>query len=251
MRNLIIKTVLSATLLSTALFASEGNHWGYTGHHDPSHWGEISEKYKMCSEGKNQSPINIEPSVVVSTSGLEPIKFNYKATSTEVINNGHTIQVNFASGSTIHIDGRDFELKQFHFHTPSENQIGGKHFALEGHFVHLDNKGNIAVVAVMFEDKSKDNLLIAKIWNAMPHKAGGKEKYSITADEVSEILPKNKEYYRFTGSLTTPPCSEGVRWFVLKESVKISHEQVEAFLHVMHHPNNRPVQKINARKVLQ
>ena len=249
MKKSLLKNVATLSLIISGLSANEASHWGYTGHNDPNHWGELSEKYKMCSDGKNQSPINIVPEVLVATKGLEPIKFDYKAKSTEVVNNGHTIQVNFEHGSIITIDGKEFELKQFHFHTPSENQINGKNFPLEGHFVHLDNEGNITVVAVMFDESKKDNDLLEKIWNAMPTEEA-KKPFVISANDLKAILPDNKSYYRFDGSLTTPPCSEGVRWLVLKESVKLSHHEVEEFLHVMHHSNNRNVQKINARKVL-
>jgi carbonic anhydrase len=224
-------------------------HWGYTGHTDPSHWGELSPKYAECAQGKNQSPINIVVADSKDTN-LQDIVFSYNATSNSVVNNGHTIQVNIDDGSAIMIDGKRFELKQFHFHTPSENQIDGKHFPLEAHFVHLDKEGNIAVLALMFEE-GKSNTILEKIWSKMPANADDKSALTLSSDDIHALLPKENAYYRFSGSLTTPPCSEGVRWFVLKTAVNISKEQVEKFLHTMHHANNRPVQNINARKVLQ
>ncbi len=223
-------------------------HWGYTGHGNPSEWGELSEKYKMCSDGKNQSPINISVTDSKDTD-LKDIAFSYTTKSNSVINNGHTVQVNIDAGSTIMIDGIAFELKQFHFHSPSENQIDGKNFPLEAHFVHLDKEGNIAVVALMFEE-GKANAALEKVWSKLPLKAEEKTTLSLSADDVNALLPDTKEYYRFSGSLTTPPCSEGVRWFVMKKPVTISKEQVEKFTHTMHHANNRPIQKMNARKVL-
>jgi len=227
---------------------SKNAHWGYTGHGNPSEWGELSEKYMMCSEGKNQSPINISVQDSADVN-LQDIAFSYATKSTNVLNNGHTIQVNIDAGSTIMIDGQTFELKQFHFHTPSENQINGKSFPLEAHFVHLDAEGNIAVVAVMFEE-GETNKALENIWGKLPLKTDEKVALTLTADQVKAMLPTEKAYYRFSGSLTTPPCSEGVRWFVLKKPLSISKAQVAKFLETMHHHNNRPIQKINARKVL-
>jgi carbonic anhydrase len=249
MKKSLLKSGLLLSTVATGVFASGDTHWGYTGHNGPKSWGELSPKYKMCLEGKNQSPINISKDIMVYTSGLDAIKFDYITNATEVINNGHTIQVNVKSGSSIHIDDKEFELKQFHFHTPSENQIKGKSFPLEAHFVHLDKDGNIAVIGVMFEE-SKKNLTLAKVWEKMPEKANEKVKIEFSANDIKALMPDNKGYYRFTGSLTTPPCSEGVRWMVYKDAINISKEQVEKFLHIMHHPNNRPVQPINARKVI-
>ncbi len=224
------------------------SHWAYTGHGNPSQWGELSEKYKMCSDGKNQSPINITVTDSKDTD-LKDIAFSYKADSNSVINNGHTVQVNIDAGSSIMIDGKAFELKQFHFHSPSENHIDGKSFPLEAHFVHVDKEGNIAVVALMFQE-GEANAALEKVWSKLPLKAEEKATLTLSADDVNALLPNTKEYYRFSGSLTTPPCSEGVRWFVMKKPVTISKEQVEKFTHTMHHANNRPIQKINARKVL-
>ena len=237
-------------LLGSSLLASEhANHWGYTGHNNPGHWGEFDEKNVMCKLGSNQSPINITKDVIISDNDMQKIKFDYTTGSTDVVDNGHTIQVNIKDGSNIVVDGKTFALKQFHFHTPSENEIDGKHFPLEAHFVHAAKDGSLAVVAVLFHEGAKNSLL-EKVWAKMPHEAGDKANISLSAKEINAFLPKDKNYYRFSGSLTTPPCSEGVRWFVLKSYDSISEPQVEQFLHVMHHPNNRPVQPINARKVI-
>jgi carbonic anhydrase len=244
----LISSSLVLTFLPIATYASSATHWGYTGHGNPAEWGELSPKYRMCKDGKNQSPINIVVADSKDTD-LKDIAFSYKANGNSVVNNGHTIQVNIDSGSVIEIDGKKFELKQFHFHTPSENQIEGKNFPLEAHFVHLDSDGNIAVVALMFED-GKKNEILEKVWSKMPANADEKATLTLSADDVNALLPKERDYYRFSGSLTTPPCSEGVRWFVLKKAVPVSKDQVEKFLHIMHHPNNRPIQDINARKVL-
>jgi carbonic anhydrase len=225
-------------------------HWGYTGHEGPANWGDLSADYSLCKSGKSQSPININSEVTVESEGLEKIGFDYSTGISSVINNGHTIQVNFDEGSSITIDGIKFPLVQLHFHTPSENQINGKEFPLEGHFVHATKDGSLAVIGLMFED-GVENPFIKKVWAKMPRQAGGKEALSISANEVNALLPKDKEYYRFNGSLTTPPCSEGVRWLVLKNYSTISKAQTKEFLDVFNHANNRPVQPINARKVIK
>ena len=224
-------------------------HWGYTGHGGPEEWGDLSPENIMCKKGASQSPINIEKSVSVATKGLEKIGFNYTTATTGVLNNGHTIQVNFENGSSIKLDGIEFNLKQVHFHTPSENQISSKSFPLEAHFVHASKDGALAVLALMFED-GRENLFIKKVWENMPHEADKTTPLVLLAKDVNAFLPKDRSYYRFNGSLTTPPCSEGVRWLVLKNYSKISKKQVEEFLHVMHHENNRPIQPVNARKVI-
>jgi carbonic anhydrase len=243
--------IAGSVFLASALFASShGTHWGYTGHEGPSNWGDLDPKYTMCKVGASQSPINIVNGVTIDTADLQPIGFEYKTGSANVINNGHSVQVNVKDGSSINIDGIKFDLKQFHFHTPSENQIEGKNFPLEAHFVHASADGKLAVIAVLFENGA-ENPTLKKIWSKMPHKVGESAALELSADLVSSLLPKKKDYYRFSGSLTTPPCSEGVRWFVMKDYLKISKEQTEEFLHLLHHPNNRPIQAINARKVME
>jgi len=243
-------SVLAAiTLMGSAALANEhgGSHWGYTGHNTPETWGHLSEKYHSCSDGLNQSPINITHSV--TDPDHAPLNLDYKKGSKEVVNNGHTIQVNVEPGDKLVVDGDTFELKQFHFHSPSENRINGKAFPLEAHFVHLDKDGNIAVVAVMFEEGA-GNKDLAKIWAKMPEKAGEKHTLKI-ADIAAKLIPEKQHYYRFNGSLTTPPCTEGVRWFVLEKPLTISKAQVEKFQKVMGHPNNRPVQPIDARVIVE
>ena len=245
------KILVGSLLVASSLLAStHSTHWGYTGHEGPANWGDLDSKYSMCKVGASQSPINIAKEVTVDTGDLQKITFDYKTAASEVINNGHTIQVNIKDGSSIKVDGIEFALKQFHFHTPSENQIEGQSFPLEAHFVHASKNGKLAVVAVIFKD-GKENPIIKKIWNKMPHKAGDSAGCGLSSKVINDILPRNKDYYRFSGSLTTPPCSEGVRWLVMKNYSHISAAQTEEFLELFHHANNRPVQPINARKVMK
>lgn len=228
-------------------FAGEGAHWSYSGHGGPEQWGELSKDYAICGSGKNQSPINLTGMIEAE---LEPIQIDYKKVPLEIENNGHTIKVGYTEGSTIKIDGRTFKLLQFHFHTPSENLIEGKSFPMEAHLVHADKDGNLAVIGVMFEE-GKDNSSLGEIWKRMPAEAGKTNTASNVSVNVMNMLPENKDYYRFNGSLTTPPCTEGVRWLVLKNSVEASKEQIDKYHHVMHHDTNRPVQPVYARPVLK
>ena len=237
--------VVGMLLLSSPAFSASGAHWEYFGDAGPDNWAKLSPEYSACA-GKNQSPINLTGFIEAK---LKPIVFNYKFGSEEILNNGHTVQINAVPGSCISVDGVQFELKQFHFHAPSENLINGKSFPLEAYLVHVDNEGNLAVVAVMFTE-GKANKALEKAWAQMPKKEGDK---LILSSGISprEILPRHRDYYRFNGSLTTPPCSEGVRWLVMKHPISASKEQIEEFAHLMHHPNNRPVQPVNARPVLK
>lgn len=247
MKKITTLLLVSSAALMTgcATHEPQSTHWGYTGHNTPDTWGALSEKYRECGTGVNQSPINITHSLHAH---LPPLAPSYKSSSKNIVNNGHTVQVNMQPGSTLKIDGKTFELKQFHFHSPSENHINGQSFPLEAHFVHLDKEGNIAVVAVMFKE-GKPNRALEKVWSKMPTREG--ETNALVVPKIAEaLLPTDKHYYRFNGSLTTPPCTEGVRWFVLKTPVTVSREQVEKFHHVMHHNNNRPIQPLDARVVI-
>ena len=228
--------------------AAEGHtQWGYTGHGAPENWGKLSPEFAACASGKSQSPINIVDAI---KGELPANKVNYRPSKVVVENNGHTIQANYSdSNNTLRIGDKVYTLKQFHFHVPSENMIKGKSFPLEAHFVHADAKGNLAVLGVLYED-GKANSRLAPIWQAMPQKGGQKTALKQQFDAAT-LLPASLDYYRFSGSLTTPPCSEGVNWLVLKTYDHIGKEQVEQFRRVMGGHNNRPVQPVNARVVVQ
>ena len=220
-------------------------HWEYTGDDGPAHWSTLAPEFAACA-GRNQSPIDLDNFIEAE---LPPIAFDYKAGGHDVVNNGHTIQVDYDAGSSISIDDDTFALKQFHFHAPSENHIDGKSFPIEAHFVHADAKGDLAVVAVMFE-QGDNNPALDKLWARLPGKEGDTEALSPEI-AAAELLPGNRDYYRYEGSLTTPPCSEGVRWLVLKHPVPVSAQQIDRLTKALGHPNNRPVQPVGARVVLQ
>jgi len=245
-----MKQILSfaiATLTIGTLYAVDHKtHWGYSGDTGPTHWGDLDVAYHMCKEGKNQSPINLTGFIEAE---LPPITIHYKTNAIDDVNNGHTVQVNFENGSTLSIDGKTFMLKQYHFHTPSENTINGKHFPMEAHFVHADTNGNLAVIAVMFKE-GKENQTLHSILDHMPLHPGDHHNLCSIKLNAASLLPSNQNYYRFNGSLTTPPCSEGVRWIVMKTPVEASKEQLEVFAHILG-KNNRPIQPLDARTVLK
>jgi carbonic anhydrase len=237
--------LIGLLLASGNVLAAEKAHWTYSGEGGPEHWATLTPEFSACN-GKNQSPINLTEFIEAE---LPPIEFSYQAGANAILNNGHTVQVDYAAGSSISVDGIQFVLQQFHFHAPSENRINGKSYPLEAHLVHADGNGNLTVVALMFEE-GKENKVLAKLWPLMPNSEGKQNALPDPLD-VSNLLPSDRDYYRFNGSLTTPPCTEGVRWLVLKTPVSVSREQVAAFSKVMHHPNNRPIQPVNARLVLK
>lgn len=238
-------SLLCAFLISTAALAEGGHHWGYSGEGNPEHWAQLSPDFAMCN-GQNQSPIDLTGFIEAD---LAPLTFHYSAGGQQILNNGHTIQVNYAPGSELQLDGKTFTLKQFHFHAPSENHINGRSFPLEAHLVHADAEGNLAVVAVMF-DIGAENPVLQQAFSQMPMLSGGTDALKQVVD-ASNLLPQNKDYYRFNGSLTTPPCTEGVRWLVMKNPMTASGWQVEQFAYAMQHPNNRPIQAQHARMILQ
>lgn len=235
----------SLSMSSAAQNPEHPPHWGYQGEVGPEHWSQFEADFGECSSGRNQSPIDLTGFI---NADLPKIAFDYKPGGHQVVNNGHAVQVNFNAGSSIAVDSTVFALKQFHFHTPSENTINGKSYPMEAHFVHADDKGNLAVVALMFEEGSS-NKLLEKVWPKVLQVENGK---AALRPEVSaaELLPANHDYYRYSGSLTTPPCSEGVRWFVLKHPVQATADQLALVGKVLGHPNNRPVQPVGARAVL-
>ncbi len=237
---------IAACLSASFAFAGDHKHWSYEGDHGPAHWGSLHSDFSVCATGKNQSPIDLVRAV---EGELAPITINYKAGGTTVLNNGHTVQINYAEGSEIVVEGHSYALKQFHFHTPSENTIAGQSFPLEGHFVHADADGNLAVIGVMFE-LGAENQELAKAWKYLPLKAGTDAAIADVMN-ADALLPANRDYFRFNGSLTTPPCSEGVVWMVMKQPLTLSEHQQHQFAELMGHANNRPVQPINARVIVQ
>jgi len=220
-------------------------HWGYSGDTGPEHWGEISKEFSACSEGHEQSPIDISGA---ARGRLDKIEFHYAPTGLEILNNGHTVQVNYEEGSYIKVDGVRYDLLQFHFHTPSEHTVNAKSYDMEMHLVHKSRSGGLAVVSLLVE-KGRENPAFRVVWSNLPERAGSKKSVKASVD-ASSLLPADRSYYAYDGSLTTPPCSEGVKWHVLKTPVQMSAAQIDAMGSILHH-NNRPVQPINKRRVVR
>jgi len=230
---------------ATAGAGDHSHHWSYAGKDGPDHWGQM-EGFGLCSAGKNQSPIDVRNAVAAK---LPPLAFRYASFATDVLNNGHTVQVTYGPGSQLRVDSSEYELKQFHFHAPSENLLDGKQFPLEVHFVHADPSGHLTVIGVFFE-KGAANAALDKLGQDLPLRAGDKHALQMEL-AAAELMPEARDYYRFAGSLTTPPCSEGVTWLVLKQPIAASAQQIQQLAAIMGPSNARPVQPLNARTILQ
>jgi carbonic anhydrase len=218
-------------------------HWGYAGDGGPEHWGELSPDNRLCAVGTRQSPIDIREGIKVE---LEKIQFDYRPSTFAVLDNGHTIQVNVAPGNVLGVMGRRFELLQFHFHRPSEERVNGRQFDMVAHLVHKDAEGRLGVVAVLLE-RGAAQPLIQTIWNNLPLEKGEALPAPGVID-LNKLLPENRGYYTYMGSLTTPPCSEGVLWMVMQQPVPVSADQIGIFGR-LYPQNARPVQAPSGRLI--
>ncbi len=218
-------------------------HWGYEGEGAPAAWGSLKPEFATCANGTRQSPIDIRGGVRVD---LEPIQFDYRPVSFQVIDNGHTVQVNLAPGNSLMVSGRRYELLQFHFHRPSEEAINGRRYEMVAHLVHKDADGKLAVVAVLL-DQGKAHPMVQLVWNSLPLEQSETVQAPVPID-MNLMLPDDRRYYTYMGSLTTPPCSEGVRWMVLKQPASLSPDQVAIFAK-LYPMNARPVQQAGGRLI--
>ena len=222
----------------------EDGHWDYEGQNAPYRWGDMKTEFSTCKTGQRQSPIDIRNPVMAE---MDPIVFHYEESPLKVLNNGHTIQVEIAPGSFILYGGARYELVQFHFHTPSEERVNGRAFDMVIHLVHKSAQGKLAVVAVLLS-AGKAHPVIETIWNTMPGTAGRtRERPEVQLNPMS-LLPGDRGYYSFQGSLTTPPCTEGVQWLVLKTPVELGTDQIVHF-GALYPMNARPLQPTNDRVV--
>lgn len=250
MRTSISKAVAVAFLFVMAPFSENAFpaggdvHWSYDGPGSPENWGKLKEEFALCSSGKNQSPIDIAGTGEAASA---PIEFNYQSAPLTIVNNGHTIQVNLPAGSTIKTGGKQYELLQFHFHNPSEHTAGGKASEMEVHFVHKNADGGLAVVGV-FMNKGKENAALKNIWAHLPVKAGKEQMVKDVKVSPADLLPADKTYSNYLGSLTTPPCSEGVNWHVMKEPIEVSEDQIKKFGSIIKE-SARPVQLLQGRAI--
>lgn len=247
MRNRCIPFSLALIVLAGAVWGEDSNHghaWTYAGAEGPQRWGELQPAYSICKLGEEQSPIDIRN---VEKVKLPAIQFDYKPSPLTIIDNGHTIQVDYAPGSFIVVGDKRYELKQFHFHHPSEERIQGESYDMVVHLVHADSAGNLAVIAILVQ-KGDASRVIQELWARLPKTQGKAQKIAGIQVNAADLLPQNTEYYTYSGSLTTPPCSEGVTWLVLKTPTSFSPEQIDAFARIYSN-NARPIQRINGRIV--
>jgi carbonic anhydrase len=218
-------------------------HWSYEGEGGPTRWARLRGDYATCATGKRQSPIDIREGIKV---GLEGIKFDYKPTQFRIIDNGHTVQVNVGESLGLKVMGKRYELQQFHFHRPSEEKVNGRAYDMVVHLVHKNDEGQLAVVAVLLENGG-EHPLIQTLWNNLPLEQD-MEMAPEEAIDLNKLLPENRAYWTYMGSLTTPPCTEGVVWMVLKQPVQVAPEQVAIFSR-LYRSNARPVQPANGRLI--
>ena len=253
-----ITTVLAGfTLADTPKVADDHEHhyfhkkekkdapeWGYKGKLGPDYWAKLSPRFKLAATGKRQSPIDLAD---MKKKKLPPIRFDYKPCKIRLVYNGHTIEEMEEKGSTIKIDGKAYELKQFHFHSPSEHTLHGKHFDMEMHLVHMNDAGEIAVIGV-FMQEGEANAWFGPVWDYLPTKENKNRNFELNIN-IDDALPENREYTSYSGSLTTPPCTEDVKWMLLKRPIELSKKQIDAFRKTIK-GNNRPVQPLNERVVV-
>jgi len=220
--------------------------WDYGDSKGPSHWGDLKPEFAQCKNGHRQSPIDIRDA---QKADLPPLEFTYKTSPLHIIDNGHTIMVNYSPGSFISVGGQRYQLKQFHFHRPSEEKINGKGYAMVVHLVHAAEDGSLAVVAVLLQP-GLSNTLVQKLWRDLPKEEEKEEDHDSLLIDAADLLPPDRGYYTFPGSLTTPPCSENVTWFVLKHPITVSTGEIQRFAKV-YADDARPTQPAYDRVVLE
>ena len=240
-------TLAGAFLLPLpAQAAGDGVHWGYTGHEGPAHWGELSPDYALCKDGRMQSPVDLASA---TTRADVRVNIAYRPVPLTVLHNGHTVQFNVDNGSAITLHGKSFKLLQVHFHTPSEHTVAGKAHALEAHFVHAAGDGALAVIGVFF-GAGGENAALTGLIRHVPMEAAKPRSVAGVTMNPRAILPRAPQFYRYMGSLTTPPCSEGVNWLVVEALANASAAQIAALRQAMG-ANARPSQPANNRLLIE
>jgi len=221
--------------------------WGYEGSIGPEYWAQLSQEYAVCGAGREQSPIDISDAV---PSEMAALNFFYQDTPLRILNDGHTIQVAGDTAGFMQIEGSRYDLVEFHFHRPSEHTVNGRFYEMEMHLVHRGIDGETVFVGVFMERSERDNTLLQKMWDHLP--PDYRQQYLIEQVIINpgELLPANKSFYYYSGSLTTAPCSERVKWYVMKQPISVSGEQVIRFSS-LYGNNARPVQASNGRVIEQ
>jgi len=241
--------MLTAVLLLGFAAAGEGadkGAWSYSGANGPPKWAKLDKEYALCGTGELQAPIDIVDAKV-RKGDLPPILFNYKPSPLSIIDDGHTIRVDIAPGSRISVEGGVYDLTAIEFHKPGEVKVDGKAHEMSAHLFHKNKDGRIAIVAVPLE-QGKENEVVKTLWSHLPVTKGKEVVIDSVKINPVGLLPAKKDYYMFAGSLTTPPCSENVKWMVLMQPVQISGEQIRQFAK-LYPMNARPAQALNDRDV--
>jgi len=241
-----LSLVLALSVQASTVQPGHEEHWGYRVADGPAKWGSIKPAFKLCAEGKSQSPINIQGSI---GKGAPKVQLNYNDSSAAIENNGHTIQVNMNNGGYVEMEQKKYYLVQFHFHAPSEEQINGKSADMVAQLVHKTKEGEMLVIAVLLNRGAKNELL-APVFDNLPKAKGKIWKLDHTKLNLTKLIPKPLSYYYFPGSLTTPPCTEGVRWFVMKRPQQISSQQYQLYTQ-LYKNNVRNIQPIMQRKIVE
>jgi carbonic anhydrase len=241
----LVFAVAIAIITFGAVLAQEGVHWSYEGDTGPDHWGSLSPDFATCGKGVEQSPVDIPASAPLNPAD---IAFAYQPSAVNIFNNGHTIQVNYDKGSSLTLNGVRYDLVQFHFHAASEHAVAGQHDPMELHLVHRNAQGGLAVVGVLLKSGG-ENAAYAPVFQNLPPQESQPAPVAGATVDASQLLPAQRTYWRYNGSLTTPPCTEGVKWLVMNTPVELSDAQIAAFTAIFKN-DERPVQPFNARTFL-
>ena len=224
--------------------AQEPTEWGYEGAGAPENWAAMSSEFALCETGANQSPVNLTGA---ESADLPDPQFDYSSQATSIDNLGHTLQVGVEPGSTMTVNDRQYELVQFHFHTPSEHRLQGNEYPAEVHFVHRGPDDGLAVVGAFIEEGTQNEVL-ANIWDQLPSQPEESRDLQSVDMNIAELVPQESQYYLYSGSLTTPPCSEDVNWMVMEQPIEMSSEQIERLRSIIG-TSNRPVQPLGNREL--
>jgi carbonic anhydrase len=241
-----LAVVLTLATLSCQSTSPPSTGWSYQGDTGPAHWGDLEPEFVLAKTGKHQSPIDVVPDEAVAAQ-LPELETHYHATTVNIINNGHTIEDDYTGGGYMEVDGHRYDLAQFHFHSPSEHTIDGKHSAMEMHLVHKDAQDQLAVLAVMINEGA-ENSEFRRFGHCLPAEPGRADVEEDLLVDATKLLPPSLASYRYSGSLTTPPCTEGVNWIILQTPIQASQQQIKRF-RTLYYGNNRPTQPLHARIV--
>ncbi|MCP3028597.1 carbonic anhydrase [Halobacillus sp. A5] len=228
----------------------ETAEWSYEGDNGPENWGELDDDYAACANGKEQSPVNIDSAHANENEEREDIEINYQSTSFSLANNGHSIQANSSSSDNhLIMNEKEYELAQFHFHQPSEHLFNDHRYEMELHLVHETEDGDAAVIGIMIEE-GEENDTLSDLWDQLPSEETEGDVNIEEPVELRELLPEDQTSFHYEGSLTTPPCTEEVKWMLFEEPIEMSEDQIQNFKSI-YHENHRPEQPLEDREVIE